>query len=247
MRGASRVFADDALAGRVALITGGGTHLGKAAAAELARCGAEVVIVGRREEILRGAAEEIGRRCHVAVADIREAAQVDRVVAAVLERHGHIDFLLNNAGGQYFVPAESITQKGWRAVQRLNVGGTLTMSRAVHARAMRPSRCNGTVRAALRHSSAGYLRSDSVSKRPIATAATPTPSGAHSAASSRVKPSTAARAVPVWAMAGMPWCGETVTLTIMPRPAGHMAPACTARDIVSVPPTLRRCTARQPF
>lgn len=139
MQGASRVFADGALAGRVALITGGGTNLGKAAAAELARCGAEVVIVGRREEILQAAAEEIGHRCHAAVADIREPAQVDRLVAAVLERHGHIDFLLNNAGGQYFVPAEGITAKGWKAVQRLNIGGTLAMSEAARELAMEPA------------------------------------------------------------------------------------------------------------
>ena len=52
--------------------------------------------------------------------------------------------LLNNAGGQYFVPAEGITAKGWRAVQRLNVGGTLTMSQAAYELAMRPSR-RGTI------------------------------------------------------------------------------------------------------
>ena len=45
--------------------------------------------------------------------------------------------MLNNAGGQYFVPAEGITTKGWRAVQRLNVGGTLAMCEAAYGRAMR--------------------------------------------------------------------------------------------------------------
>jgi citronellol/citronellal dehydrogenase len=130
------VFADGALDGRVALITGGGTNLGKAAAAELARCGAAVVIAGRREDVLEAAAEEIGEGCTYAVGDIREREGQAALVRTALERHGRLDFLLNNAGGQYFVPAEAIAQKGWRAVQRLNVEGTLGMCRAAHALAM---------------------------------------------------------------------------------------------------------------
>jgi citronellol/citronellal dehydrogenase len=133
------VFARDALAERMALVTGGGTNLGKAAARELARAGATVVIAGRREEVLRDTAAEIGERCSWVVGDIREPAQARAIVGAVLERHGRLDFLLNNAGGQYFVPAEGITAKGWRAVQRLNVGGTLAMCEAAHELAMRPA------------------------------------------------------------------------------------------------------------
>jgi citronellol/citronellal dehydrogenase len=133
----SRVFARGALSGQVALVTGGGTNLGKAAATELVRCGATVVIAGRRRPVLEATAEEIGQRCSMIVGDIRDTSGPDAIVSAVLQRHGRLDFLLNNAGGQYFVPAESIAMKGWRAVQRLNVGGTLAMSRVAHARAMR--------------------------------------------------------------------------------------------------------------
>jgi citronellol/citronellal dehydrogenase len=61
------------------------------------------------------------------------------MVRAVLERHGRLDFLLNNAGGQYFAAAEQITLKGWRAVQRLNVAGTLNMCGAAHDLAMAPA------------------------------------------------------------------------------------------------------------
>ena len=133
----SEIFAPGMLEGSVALVTGGGTNLGKAAATELARCGAEVVIAGRREEVLQEAAGEIGERCSWISGDIREEAAARAIVGGVLQRHGRLDVLLNNAGGQYFVPAEAISEKGWRAVQRLNVDGTLNMSVAAFELAMR--------------------------------------------------------------------------------------------------------------
>jgi citronellol/citronellal dehydrogenase len=135
--GRSEVFADGALEGRVAIVTGGGTNLGKAAAEELARCGATVVIAGRRADVLAETAAAIGPRCDTVTGDIREPEQAAQIVTTTLERHGRLDFVLNNAGGQYFVPAEGITTKGWRAVQRLNVGGTLAMSNAAYEHAMR--------------------------------------------------------------------------------------------------------------
>jgi citronellol/citronellal dehydrogenase len=130
----SAIFRDGALDGRVALVTGGGTNLGKAAAAELRRCGADVVIAGRREDVLAAAAEEI--ECDWVAGDIRETPSARAIVGDVLERHGRLDVLVNNAGGQYFVPAEAISAKGWRAVQRLNVGGTFVMCRAAWELAM---------------------------------------------------------------------------------------------------------------
>jgi citronellol/citronellal dehydrogenase len=126
----SQIFAPEALAGRVVLVTGGGTNLGKQAAIELAAAGAQVVIAGRREEVLQEAAAEIGERCSCAAGDIREPADATRIVETVRQRHGRLDVLVNNAGGQYFVPAEEIAAKGWQAVRRLNVGGTYTMARA---------------------------------------------------------------------------------------------------------------------
>src|SRR5579862_3826326 len=133
----SRVFAEGALEDQVALVTGGGTNLGKAAAAELARCGAAVVIAGRREDVLAAAAAEIGERCSSVAGDIRQRDSAHAIVQAAIERHGRLDFLLNNAGGQYFAPAEGIELKGWRAVQRLNVEGTLAMCEAAYELAMR--------------------------------------------------------------------------------------------------------------
>ena len=132
-----RVFVDGALDGRVAIVTGGGTNLGKAAAAELARCGASVVIAGRRAEVLEQAAAEVGDRCSWVAGDIRERAGADLIVTTALERLGRVDLVLNNAGGQYMVPAEGIATKGWRAVQRLNVDGTLAMCASAYELAMR--------------------------------------------------------------------------------------------------------------
>jgi citronellol/citronellal dehydrogenase len=139
---ASQVFAEGMLEGQVALVTGGGTNLGKAAAAELARCGASVLIAGRREEVLAAAAEEVGGS--YVVGDVRDGDQAQAIVRAALDRHGRLDFLLNNAGGQYFVPAEGITDKGWNAVQRLNVEGTLTMCETAYELAMKPGN-RGTI------------------------------------------------------------------------------------------------------
>ena len=126
----SAIFQDDLLAGRVVLITGGGTNLGKAAAIEVARCGAFVVIAGRREEVLAGAVEDIGPLGSYVVGDIREPEQAARIVAETVERHGRLDTLVNSAGGQYFVPAEDIVAKAWGAVMRLNVEGTTRMIEA---------------------------------------------------------------------------------------------------------------------
>ena len=138
--GDSAVFTPEMLEGRVALVTGGGTNLGKAAAAELLRCGASVVIAGRREDVLANAAEELGANCSWVAGDIRDQEGADRLIGIALERHGRLDFLLNNAGGQYFAAAEGITVKGWRAVRRLNVDGTLAMCHAAYELAMRHAR-----------------------------------------------------------------------------------------------------------
>ena len=133
------MFKDDLLKGKRILVTGGGTGLGKAAAQELAACGARVVIAGRRETVLAAAVEDIGPSASYVVGDVREASDAERIVRTVLERHGRLDVLVNNAGGQYFVPAEAIEPKGWRAVTRLNVGGTELMSRVAREVALRPS------------------------------------------------------------------------------------------------------------
>ena len=135
----SEIFASGLLNGRVVLVTGGGTGLGKATALELARCGAMVVIAGRRAEVLEGAVAEIGPAADWIAGDIRERTDAERLVATVLERYGRLDVLVNNAGGQYFTPAEGITAKGWQAVWRLNVDGMLNMAEEALVQALGPA------------------------------------------------------------------------------------------------------------
>jgi citronellol/citronellal dehydrogenase len=139
----SEIFAPGLLEGRVALVTGGGTGLGRATALELARCGAAVTIVGRRVEVLKAAAAEIEAGARAPVdwigGDVRTREEAERLVRCVVEQRERLDVLVNNAGGQYFTPAEMIALKGWRAVWRLNVEGMLNMAEAAFELAFGPA------------------------------------------------------------------------------------------------------------
>jgi citronellol/citronellal dehydrogenase len=140
----SAVFEDGMLDGRGVLVTGGGSGLGRATARELAACGARVMLAGRRAEVLAEAAASLDGDVNWVAGDIRRDEDAFRIVGECLERFGRLDVLVNNAGGQYFVPAEAIEPKGWRAVTGLNVGGTERMTRVAFDRAFRPAR-SGTV------------------------------------------------------------------------------------------------------
>jgi NAD(P)-dependent dehydrogenase (short-subunit alcohol dehydrogenase family) len=142
----SQIFQPGLLDGQVAIVTGGGSGLGRATALELAALGAQVVVCGRRLEPLEetAAAAESGR-VEARSCDIREEDQVASFVDGVMERHGQIDLLVNNAGGQFLTPAEDITPKGFRTVIRLNVEGTWLMSHTVATRAMIPGSRGGKI------------------------------------------------------------------------------------------------------
>ena len=120
------VLADGCLEGRSALVTGGGSGIGRATALLLARLGARVAVTGRREEELAQtvqlAAEANSVHPVLAVAcDVREPENVDVMLDAVFAEHEFVDVLVNNAGGQFMAPAESISYNGFRAVTRLNL------------------------------------------------------------------------------------------------------------------------------
>jgi citronellol/citronellal dehydrogenase len=137
------VLAPDAHAGNVALVTGGGTGIGRATALELARTGARVAICGRRREPLEAVRVELeagGAECLAVPTDVREPEQVERLVDAALERFGAVDVLVNNAGGQFLAPAEEISLKGFRAVHRLAVDAAWDLTRTVAERSLIPRR-----------------------------------------------------------------------------------------------------------
>ena len=126
------VFQAGLFNGQVSIVTGGGSGIGRCTAHELAALGAVVAIVGRKAEKLdavRAEIEAVGGVCSTHVCDIREEDTVRASVAQVLERHGRIDGLVNNAGGQFPAPLASISAKGWDAVVRNNLTGGFLMAR----------------------------------------------------------------------------------------------------------------------
>jgi citronellol/citronellal dehydrogenase len=137
-----RVLTDDANAGLIALVTGGGTGLGRAIAREFARTGASLLIAGRRREPLeevRAELEAAGSACLAVPTDVREPEQVGALVDAAMDRFGRIDVLVNNAGGQFVATPEDISPKGWRAVHRLNLDAVWDVTRTVAMRSMIPN------------------------------------------------------------------------------------------------------------
>ncbi|MCC2657905.1 MAG: 2,4-dienoyl-CoA reductase [Panacagrimonas sp.] len=135
------VFRPDLFAGQVILVTGGGSGIGRCTTHELAALGATVAIVGRDADKLATVqaeieAEGIRGRVTTYACDIRKEEQVIAMVDEVLARHGRIDGLVNNAGGQYRQPLKDISSKGFEAVVRLNLFGGFQVMREVYNRWM---------------------------------------------------------------------------------------------------------------
>ena len=137
--GYGSVFASALFAGKVHVVTGGGSGIGRCVAHELAALGAHVVLLGRSADKLQAVRAEIGAdggaaTCHVC--DIRQEQLVMGTVAAIIAAHGRIDGLVNNAGGQYMMPLEAISAKGWEAVISTNLSGGFLMARECYLQAM---------------------------------------------------------------------------------------------------------------
>lgn len=133
MAGYRSAFRADLLAGRVVWITGGGTGIGRCIAHEVAALGATAVLSGRRDDPLRETAAEIeaaGGAADWLPLDVRDGDAVEEAARQVATRHGAIDGLVNNAGGQFPSPAEEISSNGWRTVVDLNLNGTFLVTRA---------------------------------------------------------------------------------------------------------------------
>jgi citronellol/citronellal dehydrogenase len=133
-------LAADALGGRVAIVTGGGTGIGAATARAIVAAGGRVAICGRRPDPIAAVAGDLGDACYGQPCDIREPEQVAAFLDAVGERHDRVDILVNNAGGQFAAPLEDTANKGIRAIHRLNVDATWDVTQQVAHRWMIPQR-----------------------------------------------------------------------------------------------------------
>ena len=128
------MFRDDLLAEKVVLVTGGGSGLGLSMAKRFASLGARVAITGRSEDRLRDAAGQIdasGERVLGVPCDVRDFAQVEAMVAAVVEKWGGIDVLVNNAAGNFLAATEDLSPNAFNAVVGTVLHGTFHTTLAV--------------------------------------------------------------------------------------------------------------------
>src|SRR3954464_1368554 len=127
------VFRAGLLDGRVALVTGGGSGIGRGIADTLASLGAHVVLASRKQERVDAAAAEIraagGSASGVAV-DVREQDRVKELMARIGEDHGRLDILVNNAAGNFYAPSESLSANAWKSVIEIDLYGTFFCSQA---------------------------------------------------------------------------------------------------------------------
>jgi len=128
------LFADDLLAGETALVTGGGTGIGKAVALAMAEHGADVAVASRDMDHLDPVAAEIeaaGQRACATTVDVRDPERVDAMTGTVVDELGEITILVNNAGANFLTPTEDLSANGWRAVVGTVLDGTAYCSFSV--------------------------------------------------------------------------------------------------------------------
>jgi len=124
-----RIFRDDLLQGRIAFVTGGSSGIGLGIVRGFAEFGATVAFIGRREDKLRAAREELLRdlpnaKLITVAVDVRDHAAMRDAVDGVVSRFGCLDILINNAAGNFHCPTEQLSENGWRAVIDIDLNGT---------------------------------------------------------------------------------------------------------------------------
>lgn|SRR3990167_5013394 len=134
------IFVRDLFNDKVALVTGGGSGIGFRTAIELAILGCTVIIAGRQEPRLIEAAREIEQQIQLATSkgrvfyhqlNIRDSESREACINWIKSEIGKLDYLVNNAGGQFPTVAEDCSEKGWKSVIDLNLSGTFLMSRDI--------------------------------------------------------------------------------------------------------------------
>lgn len=117
------------LSGQIALVTGGGTGIGKAIAKAMLSEGAKVIIVGRKEEVLKEAQTELGSGTEIMVCDVTQEEQVNKVYADIMTNHGRLDILINNAGMAARAKSYEMSYDMWKKVVDVNLNGAFLCAR----------------------------------------------------------------------------------------------------------------------
>ena len=133
------IFHPELFKGNNIIVTGGGSGIGRCTAHELASLGANVILIGRKQEKLDRVMAEIhedGGHCSGYACDIRDEEAVRNTVAQIVKDNQRIHGLVNNAGGQFPSPLMAISKKGWDAVINTNLTGGFLMAREVFNQSM---------------------------------------------------------------------------------------------------------------
>lgn len=117
------------LSGQIALVTGGGTGIGKAIAKAMLAEGAKVIIVGRKEEVLKEAQTELGSGTEIMVCDVTQEEQVNKIYADIMTNHGRVDILINNAGMAARAKSYEMSYDMWKKVVDVNLNGAFLCAR----------------------------------------------------------------------------------------------------------------------
>ena len=128
------VFRPGLFDGQVALVTGGGSGIGRGIADLLATLGAHVVLASRKLERVEAAAAEIlaaGGKASAVAVDVRNGELVRTVIGQVAAAHGRIDLLVNNAAGNFYAPSETLSENAWKSVIEIDLYGTFFCAQAV--------------------------------------------------------------------------------------------------------------------
>lgn len=129
------IYRPDLLRGQVALVTGGGTGIGKGIATSLARAGADLVIASRKVERLEETARELaqfGTRIVPLPTNVRDPEVLRTTVDTIVNQLGRLDILVNNAAGNFYAPSATLSANAWKAVVETDLYGTFYCCQAVH-------------------------------------------------------------------------------------------------------------------